>query len=133
MARKCGVISETPQLIGLVGPSQEADLSEAVLYRSDRYVALACDLADTKAFEELLAKELNASTCRMLCTAEVSVTYMDTRAADALISLAARYADSERRFLVVIDDLVLANRTQPVSAYWNNTYRMAHRTHSHER
>ena len=95
MARKCRVISETPQLIGLVGSSQKADLSEAVLYRSNRYVALGCDLADMKAFEELLAKELNASNCMMLCTAEVSVTYMDTKAADALIASAARYTDGK--------------------------------------
>ena len=94
IAKKCEVISQTPQLTNLVGPSQVADFSKTVLYRGAHYIAIGCDLADTQGLEELLAKELDAKSCMVLCTAEVSVTYMDTKAADSLIAWAAQYEDS---------------------------------------
>ena len=55
---------------------------------------MGCDLADTGKLDKLLGTLVDFSTCLVLCTAEVSITYMDIHAADSLIAWAARQNDS---------------------------------------
>lgn len=94
LTKKLKVVSETPQLADLVGPAQELGSSKSVLYRTPHYIAIGCDLANLEAVDDVLAKELNFKSSMVLCTAEVSVTYMHTEAADSLIGWAAQYQDS---------------------------------------
>lgn len=94
LTKKLKIVSETPQLAGLVRPGQKTESSKSVLYRSPHYIAIGCDLANIEALDDVLAKELNAKSSMILCTAEVSVTYMHTEAADSLIAWAAQYQDS---------------------------------------
>ena len=68
--------------------------SGATYLRSPHYLALGCDLADIKSLNQHLTSEIDLATCLVLCVAEVSVTYMNTEAADALISWAGQQRDS---------------------------------------
>ncbi|KAJ4301635.1 tRNA methyltransferase ppm2 [Kalmusia sp. IMI 367209] len=62
--------------------------------RSDRYLALGCDLRDLKTLERLLRSELDSTRSSFLFVAEVSVTYMPTPDADALIRWASTLEDA---------------------------------------
>lgn len=64
-----------------------------VFIRSDRYLALGCNLKDLETLERLLRTELDASSASFLFVAEVSVTYMPTADADALIRWASTLGD----------------------------------------
>ena len=84
----------TSQLRDLVGSYERPLDRSGVFLRSEVYLALGCDLSNITRLEGLLAREVDTSNSLMLCIAEVSVTYMNTEAADALIHWAARYNDS---------------------------------------
>ena len=91
--KKCDVITTTPQLQDLLQP-REVSNGGPIFLRSERYTALGCDLTNTKHLETILANEFEISKCLLLCTAELSVTYMNVEAADLLIEWAAQYDDS---------------------------------------
>ena len=94
MRKKCDVILTTPQLQDLVQPLDASTNAGSVFLRSEHYIALGCDLGDINDLESILAGELDMNGCLILCTAEVSVTYMNVGAADSLIAWATRYDDS---------------------------------------
>ena len=68
--------------------------SEATYLRSPHYLALGCDLADMSKLDQCVAGEIDLASSLVLCVAEVSITYMKTEAADALISWAGQQRDS---------------------------------------
>lgn len=86
MRKKCEVISQTPQLSSLLGLNEEVSSSGSILYKSPHYIAIGCDLANIDAFGSILENEISIKKWMVLCTAEVSVTYMDAKAADNLIT-----------------------------------------------
>ena len=92
--KKCDIISKTSQLRGLLGPLDRLLDPNGPSLRSEHYLAIGCDLADLSRFDVLLAREVQMSDCLVLCAAEVSITYMDSNAADALIRWAGRHDDS---------------------------------------
>ena len=94
IAKKCNVIASTSQLRELLGPFDRSTEATGIYLRSKHYSALGCDLIDLARLEELLAGEIDVSSSLILCTAEVSVTYMNPDAADALIQWAAHFKDS---------------------------------------
>ena len=94
MEKKCNVISNTSQLHDLLGTHDRSLDSSGLILRSEHYLAIGCDLADIKRLDMLLASEVQMSNCLVLCIAEVSITYMDTNAADALIRWAGLHDDS---------------------------------------
>ena len=94
MEKKCDIISNTSRLRDLLGPHDRPLEPGGVTLRSEHYLAIGCDLADITKFDMLLASEVQLSSCLVLCTAEVSITYMDTSAADALIRWAGLHDDS---------------------------------------
>ena len=93
ISRKCQIISETSQLCELVGSSKEANSVTGIYYQSPQYVGLGCDLTDIRRLDNVLMEKLSFTSCMVLCTAEVSVTYMNTEAADALFKWAAQYSN----------------------------------------
>ena len=93
MSRKCEIISNTPQLSSLIQPIEQGPQLGAICLRSPHYIALGCDLTNNKELIQL-AGELNLASCRVLCIAEVSITYMNIESADALISWASQQSDS---------------------------------------
>ena len=80
IARKCEIITKTPQLSNLVQPIDEGLTSTATYLRSPHYIALGCDLTDIEGLSHTLAGEIELASCLVLCVAEVSITYMDTGA-----------------------------------------------------
>ncbi len=92
--KKCEVITKTPQLQDLLQPLDASKSTGPILFRSKHYLALGCDLTDIKGLESYMNSEFDMSDCLILCTAEVSVTYMNVEAADSLIAWAARYNNS---------------------------------------
>ncbi|KAI9798004.1 MAG: tRNA methyltransferase ppm2 [Candelina submexicana] len=92
MAKKCEVILRTPELHELLSNiSRAAD--QGVLLRSDHYLAVGCDLRHLRMLDDILAQELDMASSMILCTAEVSITYMDVGAADAVIGWASQFPD----------------------------------------
>ncbi len=94
VAEKSDVIVDTPQLREILGPHERVSNTTGIFLRSEHYLALGCDLGNIARLDELLAEEFDPSISLILCTAEVSITYMDVRAADALIHWGARYDNS---------------------------------------
>lgn len=92
--KKCNVISSTSQLRDLLGPHDRPLDPSGPILRSEHYLAIGCDLADITRLDMLLTSEVQMSNCLVLCTAEVSITYMNTNAADALIRWAGLHDDS---------------------------------------
>lgn len=93
MARKKEMIMQNQELERLVSPLHTDTPRPGVLLCSDSYMAVGCDLRDTTTLSSILDSKLKLSNCLVLCVAEVSLTYMDVRAADALIKWAARLND----------------------------------------
>ena len=93
IAKKCETIHNTQQLLDLLGPVQKSANTDPVLLRSEKYMALGCNLQNIDTLGKVLKDELDATNCLLLCTAEVSITYMDVKAADTLIAWAACYDD----------------------------------------
>ena len=95
IARKVEVIRSNPQLGSLIQEQDLANNVDGLHIRSAHYCALGCDLTDIGQLDRLLHECLHFSKCIVLCTAEVSVTYMNVDAADSLISWAGQYDDSK--------------------------------------
>lgn len=93
IAKKSDIIVNTPQLRDLLGPHERFSGTTGVFLHSECYLALGCDLGDTARLDEILTGLFDVSKSFILCTAEVSITYMDMKAADALIQWGARYDD----------------------------------------
>lgn len=92
--RKCSVIRETPQLRQLINPNLGLDRVETgseIRLKSEQYLAIACDLQDLTRLESALWPEIDLTNSLILFTAEVSLTYMETPAADALISWTSQF------------------------------------------
>ena len=96
IAKKCDVIVNTQQLRDLLGhyKRQFPENNEGVHLSSEYFLALGCDLKDPSRLDSLFSSQFDASKSLILCTAEVSVTYMNVEAADALIQWAAHFDDS---------------------------------------
>lgn len=92
--KKCDIISNTLQLQDLLGPYDRSLNHAGLMLRSANYLAVGCDLAHIVGLDTLVASEVQMSRCSVLCIAEVSIIYMDTNAADALIRWAGLHHDS---------------------------------------
>lgn len=88
MAKKCRIVQETPELNSML-TSLENGQSPHVLLRSDQYLQIGCDLRSLGDIREALSSAMVIPDCEFLFVAEVSITYMETSAADAVISWAA--------------------------------------------
>ena len=86
--RKCTIIRKTPILREILGVKLD-DIVEnpgsAIRLATDRYLAVAADLQDLSRLEIILRQEVDLHGSMLLFVAEVSLTYMETTAADALI------------------------------------------------
>lgn len=89
--RKRQVILETPELASQLSEIQaeEDELYPNLLLRSKCYHLIGCDLRRSTALQQALSSILQPSECIFLFLAEVSITYMETDAADALIRWAS--------------------------------------------
>lgn len=88
METKRKIVRETPKMRDLLHPfnSDATGNDPSVLIDSEEYAAVGCDLRNIPRLERLLRNVVDIDNCLVLCVAEVSITYMQTQAADALIS-----------------------------------------------
>jgi len=126
MAKKREIILNAPQLRDLLGPYQIPEENSGIHLRSEHYSALGCDLTDISRLDALLANEINLSESLILCTAEVSVTYMDGEAADSLICWAAHHDHSMpehvlNQSLVVLTVISTLLSPRAASTRWRRT------------
>ena len=100
MIKKRDMVLDQSEMKHLIGePNDEAPHLHStghespIMIRSNRYMGLGCDLRDIARLDKILEEELQIRRCLVLCSAEVSIAYMDVDAADALITWAAQYDD----------------------------------------
>lgn len=86
MVRKRQTVMNYPELNSMFSnaSSSEGD----ILYSSDQYLQIGCDLRETSKLSKILSSVIDFDQCMILFTAEVSVTYMTTQGADSLIKWA---------------------------------------------
>ena len=60
---------------------------DGIIFRSDQYLQLGCDLRDLQRLNSLVRQALDAEQTLVLLVAEVSITYMDSVYSDAVIEV----------------------------------------------
>lgn len=85
MISKREIILNTPKMRDMLSINSDPPSEKGVILESEEYVALGCDLRNLRRLERLLGSVVDIEQCLVLCLAEVSVTYMATKDADALI------------------------------------------------
>ncbi len=83
---------DTPELLAPLSDVEFLD-SPPLLLRSRQYYQVGCDLRQLSTLQRALSEVTGASTCEYLFIAEVSMTYMETAAADALIQWTSTFGD----------------------------------------
>lgn len=95
MLTKRDMIMKTPKLKACLNNIQCFDDEEdPVVLQSYEYLGVGCDLQDVTSLDQALKAHFDISKCKVLFLAEVSTTYMEPDAANALIAWAAKSADS---------------------------------------
>ncbi|EXJ63507.1 uncharacterized protein A1O5_11556 [Cladophialophora psammophila CBS 110553] len=86
MISKRDIILHTPKMREMISTTSDTEAVKGVVLDSDVYVAIGCDLRNPPRLERLLRSVVDIDQCLVLCLAEVSITYMATQDADALIA-----------------------------------------------
>ncbi|KAG9248031.1 leucine carboxyl methyltransferas-like protein 2 [Calycina marina] len=88
MLKKRNVVHNTVELYSML--SNPSELIEGdVLFRSDEYIQLGCDLRDLPSLHSALSSVIDLERYKVLLTAEVSITYMKLEESNALIHWAS--------------------------------------------
>ncbi|KUJ23104.1 LCM-domain-containing protein [Mollisia scopiformis] len=88
MLKKRNVVENAEDLKSLL---TNVKVSEGdVLLQSDQYLQIGCDLRDLESLNRVLPSVIDLERSLVLFTAEVSITYMNVEAADALIFWASK-------------------------------------------
>ncbi|KAI0137534.1 leucine carboxyl methyltransferase [Xylariales sp. AK1849] len=88
MTKKRRVVQETPELSSALS-GVKASEDPLVLLQSDQYIQIGCDLRELGRIEQSLSKVVSILDSEFMFIAEVSITYMETKAADAVIKWAS--------------------------------------------
>ena len=92
MQKKRDVVRSTAELNNML--TNVAFLESGnLLLQSDQYLQVGCDLRQLSELSGVLASAVDIEKCLILCTAEVSITYMNVEAADALVKWASNLPD----------------------------------------
>ncbi len=93
--RKRRTVDSTPELLGmLTGVRERAALVKPVVFDSDQYVQIGCDLRQPNTLQQGLAATVgDFAECEFIFVAEVSITYMETEGADGVIQWASTLGD----------------------------------------
>lgn len=92
MEKKRDVVRNTTELNTML-TNLSVPASGRVLLRSDQYLQVGCDLRELSELSTVLASAVDLELSLILCIAEVSITYMNVEAADALIEWACGLPD----------------------------------------
>lgn len=122
--RKRQTVLSTPELIGpFTGVKEAGTLTKPVVFESDQYVQIGCDLRDLKTLEQGLASVVgDFAECEFIFVAEVSITYMETEGADEVIRWASTVGNGECSAFTVFHPeaarnmLTMTSRVRPPGA-----------------
>ena len=89
MEKKRDVVRVTAELNKML-TNVTFPVSGKLLLRSDQYLQVGCDLREQSELSNVLASAVDIEKCLILCTAEVSITYMNVEAADDLVKWASK-------------------------------------------
>ncbi|KAI1449421.1 LCM-domain-containing protein [Annulohypoxylon stygium] len=92
--KKCRVVQETPELNSLL-TGLKTNVGNHVQLQSDQYVEIGCDLRRISDIEQALSTVVDIADCEFMFVAEVSITYMETEGADAVIEWASTLGQAE--------------------------------------
>lgn len=87
--QKVQIIKQNPELLCLLGDVDSTKRDEITILHAEKYLAVACDLADSRPLQDLLAKEFDSEVSFFIIS-EVSITYMPVGTADAILSWTSR-------------------------------------------
>ncbi|KAL2016509.1 hypothetical protein VTK56DRAFT_3437 [Thermocarpiscus australiensis] len=95
--RKRQTVVGTPELRGVFTGLREAEtLARPVVFESDQYAQIGCDLRDLKTLQQGLTSVVgDFAECEFIFVAEVSITYMETEGADEVIRWASTVGDAQ--------------------------------------
>jgi hypothetical protein len=97
--RKRQTVEATAELKGaFTGVKPVTDLKAPIVFESDQYVQIGCDLRQLETLRKALESVTDVENCSFLFVAEVSITYMETEGADGVIKWASSFGDSEFAF-----------------------------------
>ena len=94
--KKVRTITETNELSDLLNGVTMTPEDSPVKYKSDEYIAIACDLADVSALQDTMNTVVDFTNSETLVIAEVSLAYMVPEAADRLIGWAESLGNGRR-------------------------------------
>ncbi|KAK8086153.1 leucine carboxyl methyltransferase 2 [Apiospora phragmitis] len=95
ISKKRRNVQETPELYSvLTGLEYGNDQSDLQL-TSDEYVQIGCDLRQLNRIQDAMSKVISIEECEFIFVAEVSITYMETEAADSVIQWASSLGYAE--------------------------------------
>lgn len=144
MMTKREIILNTPKMRDMLSPDPEQSLEKGIVLDTDDYVAIGCDLRNLQRLERLLKSVVDIDQCLVLCVAEVSITYMATEDADALISWSTtlspgrshlsidvpRYLTDPRCHILLAGATVTRSAGQPIHCSHVNTFCQTRHTSS---
>jgi tRNA wybutosine-synthesizing protein 4 len=95
--RKRQTVVGTPELVGMfTGIKDAAGLASPVVFASDQYVQIGCDLRELERLRQgLVAAVGDFDECEFIFVAEVSITYMEREGADEVIRWASTVGRGE--------------------------------------
>ncbi|OHW92107.1 leucine carboxyl methyltransferase 2 [Colletotrichum incanum] len=92
--KKRQIVLETPELQGLL-EAWEVSQDSPIVLKSQKYCQVGCDLRQLATLQTCLATLFDMPNTEFLFVAEVSITYMDTKGADGVISWASALGHAE--------------------------------------
>ncbi|WQF81475.1 Putative JmjC domain, methyltransferase Ppm1/Ppm2/Tcmp, rmlC-like jelly roll [Colletotrichum destructivum] len=92
--KKRQIVLETPELQGLL-ETWEVSHDSPIVLKSQKYCQVGCDLRQLATLQTCLDTLFDVPNTEFLFVAEVSITYMDTKGADGVISWASTLRHAE--------------------------------------
>ena len=97
MESKREIIFNTPQMKDMLSATTDLEQEEGVVFDSAEYAGIGCDLRNLRRLKRLITAVAEIDQCLVLCVSEVSITYMNTDDADALIRWTTTLSPGEGR------------------------------------
>ncbi|KAI1845427.1 hypothetical protein JX266_008522 [Neoarthrinium moseri] len=94
MTKKRNVVNETAELNSILTNLRHPD-DPVLMLQSDQYVQIGCDLRELDRIRLAMEKVVSINDCEFMFVAEVSITYMETQAADSVIQWASSLGQAE--------------------------------------
>lgn len=93
MINKKTALRQTGEITELLEDVEFLPDNSDLQIRSKQYIAIGCDLKNLAKLDRVLKTQILPSQCSVLFLAEVSLTYMDVKSANDVVSWASKLSD----------------------------------------